>query len=151
MCRVVEALVAVSWRSASPSGPIFLYHDRSMRWEAIFCPLFRRIVELGRWVRRLKYPRVVEKFRRECCFGWVRLCAMFESSRARIAPRIVMVMAAVFVSVGMVIGGVFTGGMYDVMSRPAMMLPSARRVIGLIVAGSFSFIGVVVGMRVVPV
>lgn len=36
---------------------------------------------------------------------------MFESSRARIMPRIVMVIAAVFVSVGMVIGGVFIGGM----------------------------------------
>lgn len=36
---------------------------------------------------------------------------MFESSRARIMPRIVRMMAAVFVVVGMVIGGVFVGVM----------------------------------------
>lgn len=36
---------------------------------------------------------------------------MFESSRARISPRTVMTIAVVFVSVGMVIGGVFVGGM----------------------------------------
>lgn len=34
---------------------------------------------------------------------------MFESSRARMIPRIVRMMAAVFVAVGMVIGGVFVG------------------------------------------
>lgn len=34
------------------------------------------------------------------------------------------------------------------MSRPAMMLPKASRVIGLRVSGLFSFIGVIVGMRV---
>lgn len=34
---------------------------------------------------------------------------MFESSRARMIPRIVRMIAAVFVVVGMVIGGVFVG------------------------------------------
>lgn len=34
------------------------------------------------------------------------------------------------------------------MSRPAIMLPRARRVIGFVVRGSFSFIGVIVGIRV---
>lgn len=33
------------------------------------------------------------------------------------------------------------------MSRPAMMLPRASRVIGLMSVGVFSFMGVVVGMR----
>ena len=51
-----------------------------------------------------------EKFRYMVCFGWVRVCVMFESSRARIMPRIVTIIAAVFVRVGMVIGGVFVGG-----------------------------------------
>lgn len=36
---------------------------------------------------------------------------MFDSSRARMAPRIVAVMAAVLVVRGMVIGSVFVGGM----------------------------------------
>lgn len=34
------------------------------------------------------------------------------------------------------------------MSRPAVMLPSARRVIGFVICGLFSFIGVTVGIRV---
>lgn len=109
--KVVEVLVAMSCRSASPSGPIFLYQDRSIRCEAIFCPLFSRFVELRRCISGLKYPSVDEKFRRVVCFGWVKVCVMFESSRARIAPRTVTIIAVVFVSMGMVIGGVFAGVM----------------------------------------
>lgn len=63
MWRGVEVLAAIICRSASPSGPIFLYQERSIRWEAIFCPLFSRLVVLERCVRRLKYPREEEKFR----------------------------------------------------------------------------------------
>lgn len=76
---------------------------------------------------------------------------MLESSKARIIPRTVTRMAAVFVSVGIVIGEVFVGMMYDVMSRPARILPRARRVIGLMMVGLFSFIGVIEGVRVNPV
>ena len=39
------------------------------------------------------------------------MCVMLESSRARMMPMIVTMMAAVFVSVGIVIGGVFVGRM----------------------------------------
>lgn len=70
------------------------------------------------------------------------------SSRARMMPAVVTRMAAVFVSRGIVIGGVCVGVMYDVISRPAMMLPKAKRVTGLVICGLFSFIGVVVGIRV---
>lgn len=52
-----------------------------------------------------------EKFRDVVCFGWVRVWAMFESSRAKMMPRVVTMIAVVFVSVGMVIGSVFVGGM----------------------------------------
>lgn len=52
---------------------------------------------------------------------------------------------------GIVIGGVFVGRMYDVIRNPAVMLPSARRVIGRRIAGLFSFIGVRGGMRTKPV
>lgn len=38
LCSVVEVLVAVICRLASPSGPTFLYHDRSIKWLASFCP-----------------------------------------------------------------------------------------------------------------
>lgn len=128
-----------------------MYQDRSIRWDAIFCPLFSRVVEARRWDRGLKNPNEVEKFMSVVCFGGVRVWVMFESSRARMMPRVVTMMAAVFVSVGIVIGGVFVGKMKDVMSRPAIMLPRARRVIGLMIAWSFSFTGAVVGIRVNPV
>lgn len=54
---MVEALDAVSCKLASPSGPSILYQDRSIRWEAIFCPPLRNLVMLKRWTRGLKYPR----------------------------------------------------------------------------------------------
>lgn len=41
---MVEVLVAMSCKSAMPSGPIFLYQDKSIRWEASFCPLSRSFV-----------------------------------------------------------------------------------------------------------
>lgn len=52
-----------------------------------------------------------EKFRYGFCLGWVKVWVMFESSRARMMPRIVTRMAAVFVSMGIVIGEVFVGMM----------------------------------------
>lgn len=109
MCKGVEVLAAVSWRLARPSGPIFLYQDRSIRWEAIFCPLLSRLREAGRCIKWLKYPSMDEKFRYWVCFGWAKVCVMVESSRARMTPRVVMVIAVIFVRVGMVIGSVFVG------------------------------------------
>lgn len=66
-------------------------------------------------------------------------------------PSIVAMIAAVFVVVGMVIGGVFIGVMYDVMNKPAKMLPKARRVSGFVIVGLFSFTGGFVGVRGNPV
>lgn len=36
-------LAADSCRLANPSGPIILYQDRSIRWEAMFCPMLRKL------------------------------------------------------------------------------------------------------------
>lgn len=44
----MAVLVAVSCRLASPSGPSILYQDRSIRWEAMFCPPLRKLVMLRR-------------------------------------------------------------------------------------------------------
>jgi len=49
--------------------------------------------------------------------------------------------AASLSSGGMVITGVFSGKILEVISRPAIMLPQASRLIGLITAGLFSLIG----------
>lgn len=56
-------------------------------------------------------------------------------------PRIVTARAAVFRRGGIDITGVFKGRMLDVISKPARMLPQARRLIGLITVGLFSLMG----------
>lgn len=45
---MVAVLDAVSCRLASPSGPSILYQERSIRWEAMFCPPLRKLVMLRR-------------------------------------------------------------------------------------------------------
>ena len=88
---------------------------------------------------------------RGLCFGGVREYDRLESSRARIIPRVVTMMAAVFVMVGIVIGGVLGGRIRDEINRPAIMLPRASRMIGRMAGGAFSFMGVIAGVRVCPV
>lgn len=63
------------------------------------------------------------------------------SSIAMRKPMIVTVKAASLRSGGIVMTGVFDGRKLDVIISPAMMLPQASRLIGLITAGSFSLIG----------
>jgi len=63
------------------------------------------------------------------------------SSRAVSRPIRVTARAVSFSKGGMDITGVFKGIMLDVISRPAIMLPQASRLIGLMTAGLFSLIG----------
>jgi len=63
------------------------------------------------------------------------------SSRAVISPRIVTIRALSFSAGCIVMIGVFSGTRFEVIRRPAMMLPQASRLIGLITAGLFSLIG----------
>lgn len=63
------------------------------------------------------------------------------SSSAKKSPRAVTVRAISFRLVGIVITGVFSGRILEVIRRPAMMLPQANRLMGLITAGLFSLIG----------
>lgn len=63
------------------------------------------------------------------------------SSRARRRPRIVTISAASLRRGGMVITGVFRGKIFEVIKRPAIMLPQASRLMGLITAGLFSLMG----------
>lgn len=93
----------------------------------------------------------MEKFEKGPCFVRMWVCAIFEISRASRMPRTVTSMAVILMYRGMVVGGVFIGMMKEVMISPAVMLPSARRVIGATTAGLFSFIGVRGGIRVNPV
>lgn len=63
------------------------------------------------------------------------------SSRAINRPRIVTIKALSFSRGCMVMIGVLIGSVFEVIRRPARMLPQARRLIGLIVVGSFSLMG----------
>lgn len=45
------------------------------------------------------------------CFGMIRVCVIFDSSRASMAPRAVSRRAVILMERGMVIGGVFVGRM----------------------------------------
>jgi len=63
------------------------------------------------------------------------------NSRAIIRPRIVTARAASFNKGGIDMTGVFKGRMLEVIRRPAIMLPHASRLMGLITAGLFSLMG----------
>lgn len=68
----------------------------------------------------------------------VGLCCLFvrvASSRAISNPEIVTRRAANFSKGGIDMTGVFRGVILEVIRRPAMMLPQARRLMGLITAG----------------
>ena len=70
------------------------------------------------------------------------LFVRFVRSMAVISPTIVTIRALSLSAGGMVMIGVFVGKKLDVMIRPAIMLPHANRLIGLITAGLFSLVGV---------
>lgn len=66
---------------------------------------------------------------------------MLASSMAVNKPTSVTIRAPSFSRGGIVIIGVLIGVMFDVRMRPAMILPQASRLIGLITFGSFSLMG----------
>lgn len=63
------------------------------------------------------------------------------SSSAIIRPRAVTAKAASLSKRGMVMLGVLSGNMLEVITRPARMLPQASRLIGLRTAAAFSLMG----------
>lgn len=62
-------------------------------------------------------------------------------------PAIVMTRAVIFMYRGMVITWTVVGGILYEMKKPARMLPSASRLIGLITIGLFSLIIIEEGKR----
>lgn len=123
-------------------GPVFSNQVWSTIWLAIVWPRVKLILGIKRWMIVGKKPSIFEKW-------WgvsmgVGLNCLFvrdASSNARSSPRIVTVRAASLRRRGIDIIGVFSGVMLEVITNPAMMLPQASRLIGLITAGLFSLIG----------
>lgn len=131
----------IIWVSASPFGPVISSHVWSSL-VAIDCPRVRLSLGGSRWIIAGKYPSMFEKW----CKGIVGviltcLLVMVVSSMATRSPIIVTMRAASFRVVGIVIVGVFEGRKLDVMISPAMMLPQASRLMGLITRGLFSLMG----------
>lgn len=97
---------------------------------------------MSRWTIAGKKPSIFEKW---CVVSvGVGLNCLFvkeASSRAIRSPVIVTARAASLRSRGIDITGVFRGSMLEVIKRPAIMLPQARRLMGLMTVGLFSLMG----------
>ena len=73
--------------------------------------------------------------------GFHCLVVRVANSRANSRPVMVTIRAASLRVKGIDMIGVFKGSMFEVIIRPAMTLPQANRLIGLITALLFSLIG----------
>lgn len=115
------------------------------------CPKVKFSFGVNRWMMAGKNPSMLEKL---CSvrLGVVLNCLLVSdaSSNAMRRPEIVTRRAANFKWVGMVITGVLVGRKFEVIRSPAMMLPQASRLIGLITDGLFSLIGAVAVKRGCP-
>lgn len=89
-----------------------------------------------------KYPNMLEKLW-GTILGVILACLLAKeaSSRAVINPAAVTRRAATLSSTGIVIIGVFSGVVLSVISRPAIILPTASRLIGLTIDGLLSSMG----------
>lgn len=123
-------------------GPDFSSQVWSIIWVATVCPSTRFSFGVRRWVIVGKKPSMLEKrWGASLGVGFNCLFVREASSSAVKRPRIVTRRAASFSRGGMDMMGVFIGVMFEVMSRPATILPQASRLIGLMTAGLFSLMG----------
>jgi len=79
----------------------------------------------------------------EARVGLILTCLLVidASSKAVRSPRVVTIRALNFRPGCIVMMGVLRGRILEVIRRPAMMLPQASRLMGLITAGLFSLMG----------
>ena len=129
-------------REATAFGPTFSNQVMSSIWLATIWPSTRFNLGEKRWTVVGKKPNILEKLW-DVRWGVGLNCLLVNeaSSSARRRPRIVTMRAASFSMKGIDITGVFIGIMLVVISSPAMILPQASRLIGLITAVLFSLIG----------
>lgn len=141
-CVLLMVEIMGVFRLVAALGPIFSSQVRSIVWLAMVWPRARFIFGGSRWKIFGKNPSMLEKWW-GVSSGVVLVCFVVNeaSSRAVRRPMRVTIRAASFRSGGMDMMGVFIGIVFAVMIKPAMMLPQASRLIGLITAGLFSLIG----------
>jgi len=131
-----------SWAEVTILGPAFSNHVWSTVWEARDWPKIKPTLGVARWVMAGKYPSIFEKW---CVarMGVVLTCLLVNdaSSKAVSSPKTVTINALSLRAGCIVIMGVLSGIRLEVISKPAIMLPQARRLMGLITAGLFSLMG----------
>lgn len=118
----------------------------SINIEASFWLAVRFTAGTKRWIMVGKYPRRFENLDKfDACLN-LRFSEVVLSSRASMKPSSVTARAVSFRWYGIVSCGTIVGGMLRVIRYPAKMLPSSRRLMGLINSGSFSFT-IIVGLN----
>ena len=131
-----------SWAEVTNLGPTFSNHVWSTACEATDCPRISPILGVDRCVIAGKKPSMLEKWWVDRV-GVTFICLLVSeaSSRAVRSPRTVTIRALSLSEGCIVIMGVLRGVMLEVITRPAIMLPQASRLMGLITAGLFSLMG----------
>lgn len=123
-------------------GPIFSSQARSIIWVAMVCPRIRLTLGEARCMMEGKNPNMLEKWwGTKCGVDLSCLDVNEASSRAIKSPVNVTRRAVSLITGGIDITGVFVGRRFVVIRSPAIMLPQASRLIGLITDGLFSLIG----------
>lgn len=118
---------------------------------AIDWPRKRLVLGIRRWIVVGKNPSMLEKWWRGRLGVVLNCLDVREASSIAIRrPVMVTIRAASFREGGIVMMGVLDGRKLEVIRRPAIILPQARRLIGLRAAGSFSLIGAKGRNRGVP-
>lgn len=127
---------------ATPFGPRFSSHVWSTSCVAAVCPRERLSLGNVRWKIAGKKASMLEKLW-GAVFGLVMVCLLVKLARsmAIISPEMVTIRALSLSVCGMVIMGVFFGIKFETIIRPAIILPHASRLIGLITKGLFSLMG----------
>jgi len=116
------------------------------------CPRVKFSLGANRWMMAGKNPSMLEKLW-VMRLGVVLNCLLVRdaSSSAMRRPEMVTRRAANFNGRGMVMIGVLEGRKFEVIRSPAIMLPQASRLMGLITEGLFSLIGAVAVKRGCPI
>lgn len=124
-------------------GIAFSNQIKSMRFEAMFWLSFRFILGKNRCKVEGKKPNKEEKwYVGDGCLG-VKKNVRLLSSIAIVKPKIVTNRAVSFRYRGIVIIGLFIGGINFEIRKPAKILPRASRLIAFFNCGLFSLIEIV--------
>lgn len=151
-CRLLVAAAKAELYEARVFGPTFSSQVWSIVKFAAVCPKESMTFGAKRWTIFGKKPNIFEKWWR-VRLGDVLSCldVRLASSIATMRPATDTIRADSLIYVGMVITGVLGNTTLLEIKNPAIILPQAKRLMGLITWGSFSLIGERGWKRGVPI